>query len=229
MGVTVMIVLLRWSVVTTARSRTGQALAATSESWALDRCDDLGGLRVGPRRNRAATVPSGLIRNFSKFHWTSPASPSASGGLRQLGVQRVPVVAVHLDLVEHREGHAVRRRAERRRSPPRYPAPARRTGCTGTPSTVNPRAAYVSCSFSRPSYCGVRPHLRRHVDDEDGLALVLTERGRRTGQGGQRDVVQAHAVPWEVGSCGQEVDSCAPTRAPRRSAWWKAGIGLSKA
>ena len=30
-------------------------------------------------RNRAATVPSGRTRNFSKFHWMSPTSPSASG------------------------------------------------------------------------------------------------------------------------------------------------------
>ena len=30
-------------------------------------------------RNRAATVPSGRTRNFSKFHWMSPASPPASG------------------------------------------------------------------------------------------------------------------------------------------------------
>ena len=30
-------------------------------------------------RNRAATVPSGRTRNFSKFHCTSPAWPSASG------------------------------------------------------------------------------------------------------------------------------------------------------
>ena len=29
-------------------------------------------------RNRAATVPSGRRRNFSKFHWMSPASPSGS-------------------------------------------------------------------------------------------------------------------------------------------------------
>jgi alpha-1,2-mannosyltransferase len=30
-------------------------------------------------RNRATTDPSGASRNFSKFHWMSPASPSASG------------------------------------------------------------------------------------------------------------------------------------------------------
>ena len=30
-------------------------------------------------RNRAMGLPSALTRNFSKFHWMSPASPSASG------------------------------------------------------------------------------------------------------------------------------------------------------
>jgi Protein involved in biosynthesis of mitomycin antibiotics/polyketide fumonisin len=30
-------------------------------------------------RNRATTFPSGPTRNFSKFHWMSPASPAASG------------------------------------------------------------------------------------------------------------------------------------------------------
>ena len=30
-------------------------------------------------RKRSTTVPSGATRNFSKFHWMSPASPVASG------------------------------------------------------------------------------------------------------------------------------------------------------
>ena len=30
-------------------------------------------------RNRWTISPSGEMRNFSKFHWMSPASPSASG------------------------------------------------------------------------------------------------------------------------------------------------------
>ena len=29
-------------------------------------------------RNRATTVPAGSTRNFSKFHWMSPALPEAS-------------------------------------------------------------------------------------------------------------------------------------------------------
>ncbi|HTU75334.1 MAG TPA: hypothetical protein VMG38_17615 [Trebonia sp.] len=29
-------------------------------------------------RKRAATVPSGRMRNFSKFHWMSPAWPESS-------------------------------------------------------------------------------------------------------------------------------------------------------
>src|SRR3954449_2756266 len=39
----------------------------------------------------------------------------------------------------------------------------------GTPTTVNPRSAYSSCSFSSPAYCGVRPHL---------LATLTTRAGR---------------------------------------------------
>ena len=58
-------------------------------------------------RNRRTTSPSGEMRNFSKFHWMSPLSPSASAVGRELLVEGVTAVPVHLDLGEHREGHAV--------------------------------------------------------------------------------------------------------------------------
>ena len=109
-------------------------------------------------RNRATTLPSGLTRNFSKFHWMSPASPSASASGGQLGVERVPARPVDVDLGEHRERDAVVRRAELGDLLGACPAPGRRTGCTGNPTTVKPRSANRSCSRCRPAYWGVSPH-----------------------------------------------------------------------
>ena len=63
----------------------------------------------GPKR---FTDPSGAMTNFSKFQRTLPALPLVVLHLGQLGVQRVPVAPVDLDLVHEREGHAVGRRAE---------------------------------------------------------------------------------------------------------------------
>lgn len=63
-------------------------------------------------RMRAATSPCGEIRNFSKFHWTSPAAPSASAVRVSSAYSGSPALAVHVGLLKEREGHAVCRRAE---------------------------------------------------------------------------------------------------------------------
>lgn len=57
-------------------ARRGQAVAGSAFSMAT-RSSSAAGSTVGA--NRAATVPSGATRNFSKFHRTSPVCPSASG------------------------------------------------------------------------------------------------------------------------------------------------------
>jgi len=85
----------------------GQALRAAS--IAARTCGSSGSVRG---RKRASTEPSAPTRNFSKFHWTSPVWPSGSGVRLELGEDRIAVVAVHVDLVRHREGHAVGGRAE---------------------------------------------------------------------------------------------------------------------
>jgi len=54
----------------------------------LDGGSDLRGLRLGTGRNRPTTVPSGAIKNFSKFHWMSPAATSASLTSGELRVDR---------------------------------------------------------------------------------------------------------------------------------------------
>ena len=89
-----------------------------------------------PRARSAAgtwrcTLPSGPIRNFSKFHWMSPALPSRVGDLGQLGVERMPVGPVHVDLGEHRERDAVVQRAELADLLGSARLLARRTGCRG--------------------------------------------------------------------------------------------------
>ncbi len=69
----------------TGTSRVRRAMAATlprrqlrgsTASTAAVTSAAIGSVRG---RNRAATWPSGAMRNFSKFHCTSPAAPSASG------------------------------------------------------------------------------------------------------------------------------------------------------
>ena len=79
------------------------------------------------------------------------------GGRRELLVQRVAVVAVHLDLLGERERHVVVGAAERLDLVGACPAPARRTGCTGCRSPRSPGRRTCSSSCSSPSYCGVRP------------------------------------------------------------------------
>ena len=72
---------------------------------------------AGPRARPAAGIcrpprPPGEIRNFSKFHVMSPASPSASVDLVSSSYIGWRSGTVHLDLLEHRERDAVGRRAE---------------------------------------------------------------------------------------------------------------------
>ena len=58
----------------------------------------------------------------------------------------------------------------------------------GKPRTTRPRVfeALVE-GFSRASYCGVRPHLRGDVDDEEDFAAVVGEGGGFAGDGGDGD------------------------------------------
>ena len=58
-------------------------------------------------RNLATTSPSGATTNFSKFHCTSPAVPSASGAAVSVGEDRVAPGSVDVDLLVDREGHRV--------------------------------------------------------------------------------------------------------------------------
>ena len=102
------------------------------------------------------TWPSRPTRNLVKFQLDrSPGRPPFCP--RSQWKTRVRVVAVHVDLGEHREGHAVVALAERRDL-------VLGAGLlvaelvAGKPSTVKPWSANSSWSAWRPSYCGVRPH-----------------------------------------------------------------------
>ena len=88
----------------------GRRSADLDQRWLSSVSATCSGVVCG--ENRATTAPSASTRNFSKFHVMSALSPIA----RLLGleprVERCGAVAVHLDLVEHREGHTVVRRGE---------------------------------------------------------------------------------------------------------------------
>ena len=93
---------------------------------------------------RATISPSRPMRNFSKFQRMSPVWPSASAVLRQLLVQRVLAVAVHLDLLGERERHVVVGAAEGRDLVGRARL-LRAELVAGEPITEKPLSAYFCC------------------------------------------------------------------------------------
>ena len=89
------------------------SMAATSSSAS--------GSTVG--RKRPTTSPPGRHEELLEVPLDVAGLAVGVGGGGQLGVERMAVVAVDLDLLGQREGHAVGGRAERLRSPRRCPAP----------------------------------------------------------------------------------------------------------
>ena len=138
------------------------------------------------------TSPVPDTRNFSKFHVMSPAVPSASGVGRQLLVDRVAVVAVHVDLLEQREGHAVGGRAElldllRR---------ARLLAHELVAGEADHREATVAVGLLQTLEALVlrrQPALGGHVDHQERLAGVVAERRVVALEGVDGDVVKGHA------------------------------------
>jgi len=73
----------KWHVTSYNSAIPGQARSAGPEGYS-GRLASMAAMRAGSSgsvcgRNRPAILPSGATRNFSKFHWMSPAWPSASG------------------------------------------------------------------------------------------------------------------------------------------------------
>ncbi len=123
-----------------------------------------------PGRKRAATVPSGVIRNFSKFHWMSPASPAASGvrvSSPYSGCRPSPLTS-SLSSIGKVTPYVVEQKVEISSDEPGSWPP---NWLQGTPRTVKPREEYFFCRFSRPSYCGVRPHFEATFTTRTALPL----------------------------------------------------------
>src|SRR3954451_18714247 len=184
----------RWG----AAGTDGAAADLTLRELGLDRGDDLVGLRFGAgaetRGDRALRADQELL----EVPLDVAGLAVGVRGQSELGVQRVPARGVHLELVEHRESHAVRRGAEGLDllRGPRLLATelvARRTEHGEPPRRV------LLLQVLQTLVLRGQTTFRRDVHHQDSLALVVTEGGRRAGQRGQRDVVQAHAHPWEIG------------------------------
>ena len=141
--------------------------------------------------NRFTISPVGDTRNFSKFHWMSPASPSRVGERDQLLVDRVAAVAVDLDLLEHRERDAVGGRAEGGDllgGPGLLGAEL----IAGEAEDGESLVAVGLLQALEPLVLGCQPAFRGHVDDQQRLAAVVGDRGRFTGEGVEWWVVDAH-------------------------------------
>ena len=96
------------------------------------------------------------------------------GDLRQLVIDRVPTGAVDVDLLVHRERHAVRRRAERGDllGRPRLLATEL---VAREPDHAEAALGIRALQLLEPGVLGCEAAPRRHVDDEQGLARVLLE------------------------------------------------------
>ena len=143
--------------------------------------------------NRATTVPSAATRNFSKFQVTSPASPFSLGVSTSVGVDLVPVVAVDVDLLGHREGHAVRRGAELRDLLGRAGLLAHEL-VARQPDDGEPRVAVGLLELLEPGVLRGQAALAGDVDQQRGPAAGdLAERRRRAVEAGDLGVEDAHA------------------------------------
>ena len=170
---------------------------------------------------RATTSPSRPTRNFSKFHRMSPSTPSASAVVGELLVERVPVVAVHLDLLEERERDAVGGGAEGRRSPRGEPGSCSRNWLHGTPMTVKPWSAYCSWIFSSPSYCGVSPHFDATLTTRATLPCCSASFAGGAVEACDRDVVHGHGC-----LLGANRHQVSPVRRPLRTpTCWRCSSG----
>ena len=107
--------------------------------------------------NRATTDPSRLTRNFSKFHFTSPGSTPFRNFVSSpySGCWSLPRTSP-FDISGNVTPNVVEQNSAISSS---FPGSWPMNWLQGMPRTTRPSSAYVPYSFSRPAYCGVKPHL----------------------------------------------------------------------
>lgn len=159
-----------------------------THSRSFDRGDNLGCVRLGPRTE---AVDDGAVRSDQEL-LEVPLNVSRSafgvGRLGELGVQRMLVFAVHLDLLEKRERDAVGSGAERldlfggTRFLP-HELVARDTDHGQTAIGV------LAGQLLERRVLRGQSTLGRDVDHEDGAAVVFTQRGGHATEGVDRDVL----------------------------------------
>src|SRR4051794_6482747 len=185
------------------------AKSAPSERWIqsagqglLDGLDELGRLGVD---HRAEADRLTARRDEELLEVPADVARVPVGRVRrvdELLVERVATVAVHLDLLGHREGDAVRRRAERLDL-------VRGAGLllaelvAGDAEHAEPAVLVLLVDLLEARVLRREPTLRRDVHEEDGLVLVVVEVGRAPVQRLDWCVVDGH---------GRQ-----PTRSPSRN------------
>src|SRR5262245_42949634 len=160
----------------------------------LDGTDQVGVLRLDQRREALDDLAVAPDQELLEVPTDVAGVAFAVGGGRELLVQRVTTVAVHLDLLRDRELHVVTRRAER----------ADLLGCAGLlrAELVARDADDGEALRSEALVQGLETRvlrgqaaLRRHVHEERDLALLGAEHVRLTFERLQRNVVDRHGWP----------------------------------
>src|SRR6266567_2774425 len=157
----------------------------------LDRLDDLGRFRVGHRPEPGHDLAIPADQELLEVPLDVARLALGIGHVSQLGVQRMPLRPVDVDLGEQRERDAVAQRAE-------LADVLGRAGLLAA-ELIARESGHREASLGEPVVQSLQARvlrrqaaLRRHVDDQYGRSGVVAEGGRLAGQSLKIDVTYGH-------------------------------------
>src|ERR1700722_532625 len=156
-----------------------------------DRLDDGCVLGLGPGAEATDDLAGGGDDELLEVPHDVAGLALAIGDLGQLGVDRVTAIAVHVDLLEHRERHAVGARAELLDLLGGAGLLAQEL-VAGEPEDTEPLVAVRLLEALQPLVLRSEPALGGDVHEEERLSLVRGERCVLAGERVDRDVEEGH-------------------------------------